>query len=101
MRKRRSPDWHPEDIKAAVRKTGWTLVALSRAYGLPECSAKYALRHPHFDGEMAIAECLSLSPRQIWPSRFDPNGIRRHRRRRMGKVIANAIQSHCQSQKAA
>lgn len=71
-----SGDWHPEEIKAAVRIKGVTLAALARENGLVENACRVAIDRPHFDGEMAIAEFLSLSPRQIWPSRFRRNGTR-------------------------
>lgn len=102
MKKRaRIRDWHREDIKAAIRKSGWTLTALALAHDLPECSVRYALRYPHFDGEMAIAECLALSPRHLWPSRFDVHGTRRHRRRHWQKVTPSAAPSHCQKAEVA
>ncbi|ABS69751.1 putative transcriptional regulator, Nlp [Xanthobacter versatilis] len=76
-------DWHPEEIKSAVRKRGSTLYDLSRDAGLPEHACRSALRGPNFEGEFAIAEFLSLSPREIWPSRFRSDGGRipqvRHR----------------------
>jgi len=99
--KKRARNWHPEDIKAAIRKKDTTLTELALAYGLPECSVRYAMRHPHFDGEMAIADYLSLSPRQIWPSRFDSDGIRRHRRLRTERDSANTNRSHCLNAEAA
>ncbi|MEI7608594.1 MAG: helix-turn-helix transcriptional regulator [Rhodospirillaceae bacterium] len=83
--KRAASDMHPEDIKAAIRKRGWTLRDVARAYGLPEDDCQKALRRPMFGGEHAIAEVMGLSPRQIWPSRYLPEGprdptirIRRH-----------------------
>lgn len=69
-------DWHPEEIKAAVRMLGSTLLDLSRHAGLLDHACRTALRRPHFDGEVAIAEYLSLSPRQIWPSRYREDGSR-------------------------
>ncbi len=74
-------DWHPEEIKAAVRISGSSLLDLSRHAGLPDHACRTALRRPHFDGEMAIAEYLSLSPRQIWPSRWRVDGSRIPQRR--------------------
>ncbi|WP_323034561.1 helix-turn-helix transcriptional regulator [Pararhodobacter sp.] len=71
-----SGDWHPEEIKAAVRMLGSTLYALSRDAGLPEHACRSALRRSHFDGEFAIAEFLGVSPRQVWPSRYRADGSR-------------------------
>ncbi len=65
-------DMDPADILHLLRKAGMSYADVDRAYGLKRGSAFHAARIPHFDGEIAIAEMLSLSPRQIWPSRFDP-----------------------------
>ncbi len=86
--------WHPEDIKAAVRKRGVSLAALSRSHGLPEHACRHALRYPYFEAEMAIAETLGLSPRQIWPERYDAGGATRHpSRRSRAKNTRTAITS--------
>ena len=64
-------DWHKEDVKAAVRKTRYgSLKALSLAFGLAHYACDKACREPNYWGEMAIAEALGLSPREIWPSRY-------------------------------
>lgn len=85
MRKRGPRDWHPEDVKAAVRKTRFgSLAALSEAYGLPRHSCAHACHEPNFNGEMAIAEALGLSPRRIWPSRYES---------RRPRVVRSPIQS--------
>lgn len=72
--KQRPTDWHPEDIKAAVRKTGTTMSALSRAAGLSVGAAKRALDVPWPRAEAIIAARLCLRPQDIWPSRYDRNG---------------------------
>lgn len=95
MSKKRRCDWHPEDIKAAIRKRKTTLTELALANGLQEGSVRHALRHPHFDGEMVVAEFLGLSPRQIWPSRFRADGSRNHRRRTVNNS-ENRASCHCQ-----
>lgn len=77
-------DWHPEEIKAAVRMRGSSFEGLSRAGRLSEGACRVAARRPHFEGEKAIAAFLDLSPRRIWPSRYRKNGSRipQHRNRR-------------------
>lgn len=100
MSKQRNRDWHPEDIKAAIRKRNVTLTDLALANDLPEGSIRYAAHYPHFDGEMVIAEFLGLSPRQIWPSRFKPDGSRNHRRRTANNN-GNRSSCHCQKTGAA
>ena len=68
-------DWHPEDIKAAVRKTGTTLSALSRAAGLSDGAAKRALETPWPRAEAIIASRIGRRPQDIWPSRYDHEGL--------------------------
>ena len=87
---------HREDIKASIRKRGWTLVQIDRCYGLTKGSTQCALWHPHFHGELAIAEILQLSPRQIWPERFRQNGERKHqiRNRQSNASNVNRQRSH-------
>lgn len=101
MAKRTSRDWHPEDIKAAIRKRGWTLTGLSLANGLPDHACRHALRKPNFAGELAIAGALGVSPRHIWPSRFNVDGSRRPQRRSRSKSSAPRVAGHCQMHEAA
>lgn len=68
-------DWHPEDIKAAIRKTGTTMSAISRAAGLSDGAAKRALDIPWPRAEAIIAARLGLRPQDIWPSRYDAAGL--------------------------
>lgn len=67
-------DWHPEDIKAAIRKTGTTVTALSVASGFSRAAVGVALRYPIPKVQAAIAQHLGLKPQQIWPSRYDTQG---------------------------
>lgn len=70
--------WHREDVKAAIRKRGINLEQLSEANGLDKRACSLALLRPHFAAEMVIAEFLGVSPRQIWPHRYDGNGTYKH-----------------------
>lgn len=65
-------DWHPEDIKAEVRKTGTTMTQLSLAHGLAENAVRMTLRRPWRRVEQIIAAHLGVQPHEIWPSRY-PN----------------------------
>lgn len=67
-------DWHPEDVKAAVRKTGTTLTALALAAGLSESAVRMTLRRPWPRVQALIARHLGLPPQEIWPSRYDARG---------------------------
>jgi len=96
----RITDMHHEDIKALVRKRGWTFCAIEKAYGLPKGTVSKAARRPLVNGELAIAEILSLSPRQIWPSRFKGE-VRIYQVRNRGNTIQFPAKRHCQKQEAA
>lgn len=61
----KSQDWHPEDIKAAIRKRGMTTSQLSRSNGLAESTLRNVFRHHWPKGEKIIAEFLGLTPRDI------------------------------------
>lgn len=65
-------DWHPEDIKAAVRKTGVSLDALGREHGYARGSLRVVLTKPWPAGQAIIADRIGVPPQQIWPSRYDP-----------------------------
>jgi Ner family transcriptional regulator len=67
-------DWHAEDIKAAIRKTGVTLTSFALAHGLCESAVRQTLRRPWPRVEALIAGHLKLRPQAIWPSRYDARG---------------------------
>ncbi len=74
----RAKGWHREDVKAAIRKRGISLEQLSEANGLDKRACSLALLRPHFAAELVIAEFLGVSPRQIWPHRYDSDGTYKH-----------------------
>ncbi len=67
---------HPEDIKAAVRKTGTTLKRLALEGGLSESACRKALTVPSPKAEKLIADCLNRNLHEIWPARYDVRGGR-------------------------
>lgn len=70
-------DWHPEDIKAAVRKRGYTLTALGASNGLSRQAMSLVLVRPWAEAEDVIARFLDVPPAKIWPSRYNSNGSRK------------------------
>lgn len=72
-------DWHPEDVKAAVRKTGVTLTALAMQHGWSESVVRRTLRVPWPAVEAVIAKQIGRRPQDIWPSRYHPDGSPRSR----------------------
>lgn len=72
-------DWHREEVKAAIRKRGSTLKALSMNNGYGEDACRRATKHPWPAVERIIASFLGVEPQSIWPSRYDADGRPRSR----------------------
>lgn len=64
-------DWHSGDIIAGLKKRGTSLAAGSRKAGLASSTLTNALLRHWPKGERLIAEELSVSPSEIWPSRYN------------------------------
>lgn len=96
-------DWHPEEIKAAVRMSGraMSLQKLSRDSGLHPRACHRALRAPHYEGELAIARQLGLTPADIWPSHYEPDGTRACQIRLHRVSTVRVSEGHCESRVAA
>ena len=92
-------DWHVEDIKAAVRKTGTNLSELSIQYGLARGVLRNALYSPYPRYERLIAEYLGVTPQTICPSRYNKDGSSRSGRgeRGMGRYKPKSAinNAHC------
>jgi propionyl-CoA carboxylase beta subunit len=67
-------NWHPEDIKSAVRKSGETLASIAREAGLSDSSTRLALRQPVPRANKAIARHLNLSIEEVWPEWYAKPG---------------------------
>lgn len=63
-------DWHPEDIKAAIRKRGVSIAKLAEANGYqpPTFYQVFSRKYPKV--ERIVAEFLDKDPADIWPSRY-------------------------------
>lgn len=64
-------DWHRADIIAALKKAGWSLSALSQHHGYSRGTLASAMDRHWPKGEALIAEAIGLSPRAIWPTRYE------------------------------
>jgi Ner family transcriptional regulator len=67
---------HPEDVKAAVGKTGISLSELARRHSLNPSTVVHAVRRPQPSGNRVIAEHLKKKLHQLWPEWFDKDGNR-------------------------
>ncbi|MEM8804461.1 MAG: helix-turn-helix domain-containing protein [Cyanobacteria bacterium P01_G01_bin.38] len=62
---------HVEDIKAALRKQGWTLASIARELEIGPSAVSHALsRQRSRRIERFIASKVGLSPHEIWPQRY-------------------------------
>lgn len=70
-------DWNPEDIKAEIRKAGGSLTALARREGVSTQALSIALQARTSERcDNLIAAFLGRDAREIWPSRYRPDGSR-------------------------
>lgn len=67
--------WHPADVIAALRKSGWSLRQLSLHHGLSTSTLHKAFAMPYPKAERLIAEAIGIHPMVIWPERYDANGL--------------------------
>lgn len=73
-------DWHPADIVAALHKAGTTMTKLAKSHGLSSGNTlSKAMRSSFPIAEKRIADALGIHPKEIWPSRYYPNGEQRPR----------------------
>lgn len=90
----------PEEILYRLARKGWRCVDIDRAYGLKLGMSSMSVRLPHQDAELAVAEVLGLSPRQIWPERYDAFGSRLKPQPRQNYIFKKRPR-HCQKNAAA
>ncbi len=67
---RKQADWHNADIVAALHKSGWSLRKLSQHLGYKPTTLRAALQRRWPKGERLIADAIGVSPKKIWPSRY-------------------------------
>lgn len=77
-KKANQKDWHPADIVAAVHKRGLTLRKIAKQAGVSQTTVVKAMRQRNAPGEVRIAKAIGVPPHIIWPSRYDPDGFRKH-----------------------
>jgi Ner family transcriptional regulator len=66
-----SAGWHPQDIMAAVRKTGDTLRGLERRHGFGQNTFYKALEQRFPNAHSVIANAIGKTRHEIWPHFYD------------------------------
>lgn len=66
--------WHPEDIKAEIRKRGVTVSDLGKRHGLSGSAMRLSLVSPVPRADKVIAEFLGVPLHALWPARYDAEG---------------------------
>lgn len=62
---------HPEDIKAALRKKGYTLTAIASSLSVQPSAISHVLHKRRSRRiEKAIAKALGTRPNLLWPERY-------------------------------
>ena len=98
--------WHPEDIKAALRKQFGPITLLSVEWGYATNGISNAIRKPNYSRplERRIAEALGQQLHALWPDRWERGG-RPLPRPRQGAAAAKSSRAqpltHRQIRKAA
>lgn len=69
-----SRNWHPEDVKAAIRKKGTAIRDVATAAGVHPSALSHCLHYPVPAGNKAIADFLDRPLHEIWPKWFDEDG---------------------------
>lgn len=63
--------WHPEDIKAAIRKRGVTLEGLGAMYGYCDRAVGMTIRSRRWPAvEQIISVFLGVPAEDLWPERY-------------------------------
>ena len=65
---------HPEDLKAAIRKTNRTLEGLSAELGYAPSAVGMAIRRRWHEVRVGIARVLGRPIQELWPEDYDSDG---------------------------
>ncbi len=95
--------WHPEDIKAALRKnSGLTLSALSSQWGFGRKAVSNTICRADYSSpiERRIADVLGVALHEVWPARWTVSGSSKSRSSGFDPIALPAVRN-TQNAKAA
>ena len=72
--------WHPADIYALIRKRGGTYSSIAAEYGLERSTPGQAQKRWCYAGEQAISAFIGVPAHELWPDRYDADGLPLHPR---------------------
>ncbi|WP_304635506.1 helix-turn-helix domain-containing protein [Pseudoalteromonas sp.] len=67
--------WTVTEIKAALEDEGWSCRQLSFSRGYTSNAVQTALHRPYPAVEKIIAHVIGVSPFEIWPQRYNEEGL--------------------------
>lgn len=79
---------HPEDIKAAIKKTGISLKALALDNDLATDTCRIALHRPLPRANVVIARYLGKRLNQLWPEWYDARGRKTYPKTNLSRKYA-------------
>lgn len=92
--------WHPQLIKAHIHMRGMTLKKLSLDNGLSESACRQALLRSQPAAERVISRFLGIPLHDLWPDRWDAEGLRIVSRDDDAEDSHERDESHCLSGEA-
>lgn len=91
------PDQRWEWVKYQLRMRGSSLALVAQNLGISRQSVINAKRVRYPRVERAIARKLDMTPRDIWPDRWHPDGAPVRERPNMGERKTNVCHEHTKS----
>lgn len=76
MDTQKNSGWHRQDIIAAIKKRGHTLVSLSIDNELGPTAVRQALDRSYPKMEAIIANAIGVAPEELWPARYEQRAHR-------------------------
>ncbi len=83
---------HKEEIKAMVRKRGYTMVSLGAKMGVPGATLRSSFCKPHPAANKIVADLLGMKLHALWPAWYDRHGNRTSH----PKNLTKQRRRHCQ-----
>ena len=77
---RNTQKWDAPGILAEVKRRASNLTALAREAGLQDSACRTSLSRPFPAADKAISDFLGVPLGELWPDRYEKDGMRKDRR---------------------